>query len=180
MNGPFLSVATLWIGEVERLGNKMHFRGWEVVTPAPSFDPEVVTFMDFRMPQEDEIRFFYVLPYVANRALVEFTVFSQRVLPRRAYEEALREHLATVLRVNDYSVDAEESGAVPITDDPLERALGRRVMAIGARAGRIKPSTGDAEADLVNAATGLRQGLCGGDENGGPSRHHQRVEPTVA
>ena len=121
---------------------KMHFHGWEVLTPSASFDPETVTFMDFRTPQEGEMRFFYVLPYAADRALVEFTVFSQRVLPRQAYEDALRQYLASVLQVTDYAIDAEESGAVPITDNPLERSLGRRVMAIGARAGRIKPSTG--------------------------------------
>lgn len=121
---------------------KMHFRGWEVTTPAPAFDPETATFMDFRTPQAGEMRFFYVLPYAADRALVEYTVFSRNVLPRRAYEEALQQYLTTVLQVRDYTVAAEESGAVPITDDPLERVLGRRVMAIGARAGRVKPSTG--------------------------------------
>ncbi len=47
---------------------------------------------------------------------------------------------------------------MPITDDPLERALGRRVMAIGARLDASNLPR-DAEADLDTAATGLRQGL---------------------
>lgn len=121
---------------------RMHFRGWEVATPEPAFDPATVTLMDFRTPQIGEMRFFYVLPFADNRALVEYTIFSQRVLRRKDYEAALRAYLADVLKIEDYTVVSEEAGSVPITDDPLERALGRRIMGIGARAGRIKPSTG--------------------------------------
>ncbi len=121
---------------------KMHFRGWEVVTPRPAFDPETMTLMDFRTPQAGEMRFFYVLPYAQDRALVEYTIFSERTLTRGEYEAALHSYLDEILGIDDYAVEAEERGAVPITDDPLIRTLGRRVMAIGARAGRIKPSTG--------------------------------------
>jgi lycopene beta-cyclase len=121
---------------------RMHFRGWEVTTPKPAFDPGTATFMDFRTPQAGQMRFFYVLPFAPDRALVEVTVFSRDVLRRSEYEAALRAYLSGVLQIEDYAVISEERGSVPITDDPLQRALGRRVMAIGARAGRIKPSTG--------------------------------------
>ncbi len=120
----------------------MHFRGWEVETPVPAFDPETMTFLDFRTPQEGEMRFFYVLPFTERRALVEYTVFSRQVLRRAHYEASIRRYLLDVLQISDYTICSEERGAVPITDDPLVRTLGRRVMAIGARAGRIKPSTG--------------------------------------
>jgi len=120
----------------------MHFRGWEVETPDSVFDPETMTFLDFRTPQEGETRFFYVLPFTEKRALVEYTIFSRRVLRRSEYEAAIRCYLRDVLGISDYTLRSEERGAVPITDDPLVRTLGRRIMAIGARAGRIKPSTG--------------------------------------
>ncbi len=121
---------------------KMHFRGWEIGTPAPAFDPQTMTFMDFRTPQAGETRFFYVLPFAEDRALVEYTVFSKQVLRRSDYEEALQAYLAQVLKLETYRVISEEGGALPITDDPLLRAIGRRIMGIGARAGRVKPSTG--------------------------------------
>jgi lycopene beta-cyclase len=101
-----------------------------------------MTFLDFRTPQKGETRFFYVLPFTERRALVEYTIFSRRVLRRSEYETAIRRYLRDVLGISDYTLHSEERGAVPITDDPLVRTLGRRVMAIGARAGRIKPSTG--------------------------------------
>jgi lycopene beta-cyclase len=120
----------------------MHFRGWEIQTPEPQFDPETITFLDFRTPQENQMRFFYVLPFARERALVEYTIFSKSVLKRRQYEQALRDYLAQVLKIQEYEIVSEERGSVPITDDPLIREIGKRVMAIGARAGRIKPSTG--------------------------------------
>jgi lycopene beta-cyclase len=121
---------------------RMHFRGWEIETPDPAFDPETMTFLDFRTPQKGEMRFFYVLPFTERRALVEYTVFSRQVLRRAEYEMSIRRYLSDVLKISDYTLCSEERGAVPITDDPLVRTLGQRVMAIGARAGRIKPSTG--------------------------------------
>jgi lycopene beta-cyclase len=121
---------------------KMHFRGWEIETPAPTFTPEEMTFLDFRIDQVGEMRFFYVLPFTDQRALVEYTLFSKRVLHRADYERALRRYLAEVLGLETYRVVSVERGCVPLTDQPLPRQLGRRVMSIGAKANRVKPSTG--------------------------------------
>jgi lycopene beta-cyclase len=121
---------------------KMHFRGWEVETPEPRFDPECVTFLDFRTPQEREMRFFYVLPFAENCALVEFTLFSKRVLRHSEYEEALKDYLTHTLGIHEYRVLSEERGCVPITDQPLPRQMGRHIMSIGMKANRVKPSTG--------------------------------------
>ncbi len=121
---------------------KMHFRGWEIETPTPVFDPDVMTFLDFRVDQMGEMRFFYVLPFTERRALVEYTLFSKGVLRRSDYEGSLRCYLAEVLDLQEYEVVSVERGCVPLTDQPLPRQLGRRVMSIGAKANRVKPSTG--------------------------------------
>jgi lycopene beta-cyclase len=121
---------------------KMHFKGWEIETPAPAFDTSAATLFDFRTPQRGLMRFFYVMPYAPNRALVEYTIFSEHVLPKEAYEAALREHIEGVRGIHDYKIIEEENGAVPITNYPFPRKEGRRIMAIGAKAGRVKPSTG--------------------------------------
>jgi lycopene beta-cyclase len=121
---------------------KMHFKGWEIETPAPAFDTRAATLFDFRTPQRGLMRFFYVMPFAPNRALVEYTIFSERVLPREEYENALREYIGQVRGIREYTILEEENGAVPITDYPFPRREGRRIMAIGAKAGRVKPSTG--------------------------------------
>ncbi|QKG58271.1 Lycopene cyclase [Hymenobacter sp. BRD128] len=121
-----------------------HFVGWEIETTRDVFDPEVVEFMDFRSAQQREARFMYVLPFGPRRALVEYTLFSARVLPKAEYETQLLDYLANNLELiaADYRITAEETGAIPMTDHPLPARVGARIINLGTRAGRAKPSTG--------------------------------------
>ncbi|MBO0356824.1 lycopene cyclase [Hymenobacter sp. BT186] len=118
-----------------------HFVGWEVETTQPAFDPGTVEFMDFRGEQQHEARFMYVLPFSERRALVEYTLFSAEVLPKAEYEQAMRDYLAG-LGVTDFRIEAEEVGAIPMTDHPLPATGGVHIINLGTRAGRAKPSTG--------------------------------------
>lgn len=142
---------------------KMHFKGWEIETPAPAFDTRAATLFDFRTPQNGMMRFFYVMPFAPNRALIEYTIFSERTLPQEDYEAALRKHIEDVRGISDYRIVEEESGAVPITDYPFPRREGRRIMAIGAKAGRVKPSTGYSMMRVQRDAEAIVQSLvtCG-------------------
>ncbi len=126
---------------------KMHFKGWEIETNDDVFNPNAATLFDFRAPagQPAEVRamrFFYVMPYTSRRALVEYVLFSPDVLRQEHYERALREHIEMVRGIQDYQIVFEENGCVPITDYPFVRRTGRRIMAIGAKGGQLKPSTG--------------------------------------
>ena len=53
-----------------------HFRGWEIETDRPVFNPQLPTLFDFRTPQDGHMRFVYTLPFAENRALIEYTLFS--------------------------------------------------------------------------------------------------------
>lgn len=119
-----------------------HFVGWEVETEQEMFDPETVEFMDFRGPQYHEPRFMYVLPFSSRRALVEYTLFSEKLLPKADYEAAMHDYLTTTLGVKKYRIEAEEVGAIPMTDHPLPARRGANIINLGTRAGRAKPSTG--------------------------------------
>ena len=119
-----------------------HFVGWEIETDADAFDPTTVEFMDFRGEQHHEARFMYVLPFSPRRALVEYTLFSETVLPQAEYEAAIREYLASTLGPTSYRITAEEIGAIPMTDHPLPARAGQHVINLGTRGGRAKPSTG--------------------------------------
>jgi len=121
------------------------FQGWEIVTPTDRFDARVATLMDLRSPQAPILqapqpgpwRFFYVLPYTARRALVELVSLSSE-----DDKQALPDYLSNVLGIDAYQIVGREAGAIPLTSRSFPRRLGRRVMAIGAEGGRIKPSTG--------------------------------------
>ncbi len=73
---------------------------------------------------------------------VEYTLFTGTRLTHQDAERALADYLAAIWGVTDFRVAAEEGGCLPITDAPFARRLGQRVLAIGVRGGRIKPSTG--------------------------------------
>ncbi len=119
-----------------------HFVGWEVETDTDVFDPTVVEFMDFRGEQHHEARFVYVLPFTPRKALVEYTLFSETPLPKSEYEAAIRDYLANTLGLKDYRITAKEAGAIPMTDHPLPTRTGERIINLGTRGGRAKPSTG--------------------------------------
>ena len=119
-----------------------HFVGWEIETETDVFDPRTVEFMDFRGEQHHEARFIYVLPFSARKALVEYTLFSETLLPKAEYEIALRDYLATTLGLATYRITAEEVGAIPMTDHPLPARTGPHIINLGTRGGRAKPSTG--------------------------------------
>ena len=119
-----------------------HFVGWEIETETDVFDPATVEFMDFRGEQQHEARFIYVLPFTPRKALVEYTLFSETVLPKAEYEAAIRDYLNATLGLKTYCIVAEEVGAIPMTDHPLPSRNGEHIINLGTRGGRAKPSTG--------------------------------------
>lgn len=140
---------------------KQHFLGWEVETERELFDPAAFTLFDFRTPQQGAMRFFYVLPTSSRRALVEYTIFSDRVLAEEEYRPALQTYLREVLRADRYEIVESEFGVIPMTDYPFPRRLGKRILAIGTLGGRVKPSTGFAfrriQADSRNIVRSLEK-----------------------
>ena len=121
-----------------------HFVGWEIETDRDVFDPGVVEFMDFRGPQHHEARFIYTLPFGPRRALVEYTLFSAQRLPRAEYEAHILDYLQNTLGLTSeqYRMVEEEAGAIPMSDHPLPARAGARIINLGTRGGRAKPSTG--------------------------------------
>ena len=138
---------------------KLHFMGWEIETAGAVFDPQLVTLMDFRAAQEGDTRFFYVLPYSERRALVEYTIFSSSALRPQAYEETMRAYLEKTLAIGAYQIRRRESGCLPVTDRPFPRQLGRRIMTIGTKGGRLKPTTGYAFTRVQTDSTAIVRSL---------------------
>lgn len=121
---------------------KQHFKGWTIETATPVFNPQTVTMFDFRTPQNGAMRFFYILPFSATRALVEYTLFSSQILNEIEYTDALKTYINTVLGATHYTILEEEADIIPMTDQPFPRRAGHRVLNIGTRGGRVKAATG--------------------------------------
>lgn len=139
---------------------KQHFTGWVVRADEAVFDPDAITLFDFRVPQRDAFRFMYLLPTDERTSLVEYTLFSERLLPPEEYEAELRAYLDD--HVGAYEIVEREDGIIPMTDQPFPRREGRRVINTGTRGGRVKASTGfafhriqrDSRAIAANLAAG--------------------------
>jgi len=119
-----------------------HFKGWVIESDQPVFDPAQATLFDFRTPQDGAMRFMYVLPWSPTEALVEYTLFSPTILDEQSYDEALRAYVEGVLNLRHYRIVEQERGAIPMTDQPFERRVGPRLLNIGTKGGRVKPSSG--------------------------------------
>ena len=64
-----------------------------IQTSSSVFDERIATFMDFRVSQEQDTSFVYVLPLSFNHALIEYTVISKQVLRHEEYDEALKKYI---------------------------------------------------------------------------------------
>ena len=140
---------------------KQHFLGWVVETREPRFADDRLTMFDFRIPQDDQMRFMYVLPYAGNRALVEYTLFGAKLLGDEEYVAPLERYIRDVLGLDEYRVVEREKGVIPMTDLPFARRVGERVMTIGTRAGCVKPTTGYAFLRTQRDSEAIVQSLSG-------------------
>jgi lycopene beta-cyclase len=121
---------------------RLLFKGWEIETQEASFDSLTPTLMDFRTPQKEDARFFYLLPYSPNRALVEYTLFTKSRPDGCQYQQAMQIYIRDTLGIDQFRIVKEESGGLPVSDQPVTRRRGQRVLAIGANGGMLKPTTG--------------------------------------
>lgn len=118
-----------------------HFKGWVIETAEPVFDPAKATFMDFRVSQEKGTAFFYVLPTSLTTALVEYTLFTEKLLPPELYDEALKGYIQSYLQIENYTIQHKEFGVIPMTNHrfPLQEG---RVVYTGIAGGQAKGSSG--------------------------------------
>jgi lycopene beta-cyclase len=111
------------------------------------FDASTAIFMDFNITQEHGHSFVYVLPSSSTRALVEFTVFSKRVLTEEQYNEALKNYLNHNLKISDYKITHVEMGVIPMTDYVFATHQ-HNIINIGTAAGWVKASSGFAFSNI--------------------------------
>lgn len=120
---------------------QQHFIGWFVKTEVEIFNPEQATFMDFSVEQKGNTRFMYVLPISKTEALVEYTLFSEKVLPKEEYEKEIQNYIEN-LGTTQYEILEKEQGSIPMSCFPFWKRNTKRVLNIGTAGGWTKASTG--------------------------------------
>jgi lycopene beta-cyclase len=135
-----------------------HFKGWVIETNEPSFDPLVATLMDFRTGQEQGTTFFYVMPTSTKSALIEYTLFSEKLLSNEAYDDSLKQYISEQLGIKEYSILHIEFGIIPMTNQqfPLQD---QRIVHMGVAGGQVKGSSGYAFQFIQKRTAAIVEGL---------------------
>lgn len=118
-----------------------HFKGWVVKTESPVFNPAEAVMMDFRTEQKDGATFFYVLPFSEKEALIEYTLFSEKLLSAADYDAALKSYLSQHYPGVGYKIADEEFGVIPMTTYRFSRGE-KNIINIGTAGGFTKGSSG--------------------------------------
>ena len=132
-NKPQLSAKQYWLLQ--------HFKGWLIKTERPAFDPAIGTLMDFRTSQAEGATFFYVLPFSTTEALVEYTLFSDKILESQVYDAALEQYIRGQLGISSYQILEREFGVIPMTNYKFSSRQGN-IINMGTAGGQTKASSG--------------------------------------
>ncbi len=138
----FDSAFQLALGHAKHHHSLQHFKGWVITAEKSCFDVARPRIMDFRTDQRDDCRFFDVLPFDERPALVEYTIFNDKLLPDDQYGNALRTYIGRFLGSGTYQIAETEFGVIPMSDVPTRENPLAHVVRIGTSGGFTKPSTG--------------------------------------
>ena len=143
-----------------RVRLQQRFLGQWIRTTRPVFDPSTVTLMDFGPGDAGGVPFVYVLPVTTTAALVEATVFTSGGRGARPFREQIRAYVRERwgLADDEWTVDEEEAGSIPMTDQPAAASH----AAFGMRAGIARPSTGYAFTRIQVAALSAAAAIAAG------------------
>lgn len=119
-----------------------HFKGWIIETEDPSFHPEDAVLMDFSVDQhEAPAAFIYQLPLSSTKALIEYTVFSEKVFEQEVYDLELKKYFSATLPTRNYYIEHVEYGTIPMTNQKYHHYRDG-IYYLGTAGGQTKPSTG--------------------------------------
>ncbi|VXB77686.1 Lycopene cyclase [Flavobacterium sp. 9AF] len=120
---------------------QQHFIGWFIKSKEPVFDSDTATFMDFSVKQNNNTRFMYLLPFSKNEALLEYTLFSKKLLKKEEYEQEIKNYIQKI-GITAYEILEKEQGNIPMTSFPFWEQNTNSIVHIGSAGGWTKASTG--------------------------------------
>ncbi len=142
------------------------FLGLRIRTERDVFDPGMCTLMDFSVDQGRGLRFAYVLPFSGREALIENVYLSEARISSQGHRDELASYLRESygLSPEDYVIEGEEQGFIPMTDYRFGRRLGERAYSIGMLGGESRPSTGYTFLRIQRYCRGLAESVTSGGE----------------
>ena len=119
-----------------------HFKGWVIETEENHFNDNEMTMMDYRLKDGNQTTFMYILPFSKNKALVEFTYFTEGLVEDSTYNSYLKTYIKDYLKIEIFSIVEEEKGQIPMSSFPFKNYSTSNITKIGTGGGFVKASTG--------------------------------------
>ncbi len=119
-----------------------HFKGYIIKTEIKAFDVNNMVMMDYRLKDDNQTTFTYVLPFSENEALIEFTYFTENKVNESTYDKFIKTYITKYLNIESYSIIETEMGQIPMTTYPFEKFNTKHITKIGTGGGWVKASTG--------------------------------------
>ena len=133
------------------------FIGYVITTDDPILNTNCMDLMDFNVDQLGATQFMYVLPLGEGKMLVELTRFGIEAITQKEANSVL--DLYITQRFGNYQILDIEIGCIPMSTADISVESLPGVIAIGGRAGAVKPSTGYAFKNMFNHAERLADSL---------------------
>ena len=118
-----------------------HFYGIELEFEKNVFDKNEMTIMDFQN-FENEVHFFYILPFSKKRGLVESTYFSTNIHTKNKYLQDIKKYIKENYGNTKYKIVFSENGVIPMFDQEEKNLRSKNIIKIGTPGNWIKISTG--------------------------------------
>ena len=133
------------------------FIGYVITTDDPILNTNCMDLMDFNVDQLGATQFMYVLPLGEGKMLVELTRFGIEAITQKEANSVL--DLYITQRFGNFQILDIEIGCIPMSTADISIEYLPGVIAIGGRAGAVKPSTGYAFKNMFNHAERLADSL---------------------
>ena len=118
-----------------------HFYGIELEFEDNVFDENEMTIMDFQN-FDNEVHFFYILPFSKKRGLVESTYFSTNIHTKNKYLQDIKKYIKKNYGNTRYKIVFSENGVIPMFYQEEKNLKPNNIIKIGTPGNWIKISTG--------------------------------------
>ncbi len=133
------------------------FVGWLIETKSEINQAHVLRFMDFRIEQQNQTQFVYVLPFSKNKLLVEITRFGLEIMKESDVEILLHQYIES--NFGAYTKLDLEIGCIPMSQSEIQNETHHGVVLLGAKNYSIKPSTGYAFKNMYYHAKSIAESI---------------------
>lgn len=139
----FDSISKLDLSQKGRLHFLQHFYGQVIRFEQDTFDTSAPEMMNYDVTQlAGECRFMYLIPISKTEAILEFTLFSEKLLEEVEYKHLLNSYLQKRYKGQPYTVLEEEFGVIPMSNTDIDIDKNSKIIKIGTSAGSTHPATG--------------------------------------